>query len=231
MTPSVLVELIQTFFTGQTMTRAKIVEVCERYHEDNGGVPGSGISAVKKALQTMQAIGAAEPTGVPGYWRIVEPPEDQPPLVPLQPLADGLLFEDAEETVTTYPPEVEHGSGAAAVYAYSFPAYIQLAEVTGSAAFPVKIGMTTRDVAGRIAAQVATGLPEQPVILLVVRTDHPRRLERIMHDVLTNRGQHLTTAPGSEWFLTSPAEVRSIYDWSSPSPGTVPVNVPQECDE
>jgi hypothetical protein len=54
---------------------------------------------------------------------------------------------------------------------------------------------------------LSMGMPEQPVIGLVFRTDESRILESVVHGVMNLRGQWSETSPGTEWFVTSPADV------------------------
>jgi hypothetical protein len=70
--------------------------------------------------------------------------------------------------------------------------------------------MTKTAVGLRVSGQVATALPERPVIGLVVRTDRARDLEQAVHGVLRVRGQHRGDVPGSEWFDSNPSEVETI---------------------
>jgi hypothetical protein len=51
---------------------------------------------------------------------------------------------------------------------------------------------------------------------MVIRTDHPGPWEAALHGVLTLRGLRIDDLPGSEWFLTSPAEVLTLVHVFNP---------------
>ena len=95
--------------------------------------------------------------------------------------------------------------GAPAVYWYTFPAYKR-----GDGPYPIKVGRGTVPLK-RIAQQV-TGFPEAPEVLRIYEHSNVNGLERALHAVLTVRGKRKTDAPGSEWFITTPLEVKSLID-------------------
>ena len=108
-------------------------------------------------------------------------------------------------------PERTIGSGKSSVYLYYYPQYRESAESKGEKVWECKIGRTIDSEAhGRIRGQ-ATGLPESPKLGLHIKTDRPKKIEDIIHDILKVRGKHIENAPGTEWFLTSPNEVEEIY--------------------
>lgn len=102
------------------------------------------------------------------------------------------------------------GDGNSDVYAYYYPAYRMLAGENGEMEFPIKVGRST-DYQERIKTQSrATGMPEKPEIAVVWRTDRPKAAEKLLHGHLDFRGKRLPDAPGHEWFLTSPDEIKRI---------------------
>ena len=109
--------------------------------------------------------------------------------------------------------EMITGSGKSSVYLYYYPQYRESAESKGEQVWACKIGKTIHSEAdGRIRSQ-ATGLPESPMIGLHIKTNWPKEVEDIIHDILKVRGTHIADAPGREWFLTSPSEVEEIYNF------------------
>jgi hypothetical protein len=102
---------------------------------------------------------------------------------------------------------------SAGVYAYCYPAYRELAAQRGELHWPVKIGMSDLDITSRVAAQAATALPEAPELICEFTSDTPRLLERAIHSILALRGRIMDDAPGSEWFMTNPDELREIVEW------------------
>lgn len=108
------------------------------------------------------------------------------------------------------PKDYDIGDGQSSVYAYYYPKYRENAE----ADFPIKIGRSI-DYSERIKAQT-TGMPEIPEVSVVWRTDQPEAAERLLHGLLNFRGKHKLDAPGSEWFRTSPDEIRQIIECIQP---------------
>ena len=113
---------------------------------------------------------------------------------------DDHLVEELRETVDT-TNAIEIGEGEEFVYAYGYPC----------APDRLKIGSCTGDVIARIAAQISTGTPDKPSLLLTVRTNDCRALERVLHGIFRLREQRVTGA-GSEWFLVTRDEVVAAYE-------------------
>ena len=104
------------------------------------------------------------------------------------------------------------GDGRRYVYAYYYPGYRKSGEVE----FPIKIGRSIK-YRERIETQSrATGMPEEPEVAVVWRTDNPEEAEKLLHGLLKLRGKHLPDAPGREWFRTSPDEIRQIIESIQP---------------
>lgn len=100
--------------------------------------------------------------------------------------------------------EIESGA-APAVYWYTFPAYKR-----PDGPYPIKIGRGAVPLK-RIAQQV-TALPEAPEILGIYEHKNVHALERALHAVLALRGKRKADAPGAEWFITTPVEVKNLID-------------------
>lgn len=194
LTPSLFGELtLQLVPTESPVNRKELCELVSTHHAERGGEParGSLVSVAKKALQNLQKQGRAEATGVPGYWRIAPDP----------------LAVDLDQPL-------DLGVGNETLYVYFFPAYRDQAAYLGRDTWPIKVGMSTTDAGLRMRDQVGTAMPERPVVGMLYRTDDARTLERLVHSTLRTRGRHLKDAPGSEWFLSSVQEVRSIIEFS-----------------
>jgi GNAT superfamily N-acetyltransferase len=88
----------------------------------------------------------------------------------------------------------------AVLYIYSFPSYLREQP-------RVKIGRTSGDIDAdptelawkRIRAQIQTSHPEEPSLLGAIKIPD-ERVESIVHSQLTDRGYHVSEAPGTEWF-------------------------------
>ena len=183
--------------------RKELVERVATTHQNRRGLPGtSPTSAVKKALSNLIRAGKIK-RRTPGYYEWIGtapgpiPVDSSPP----SPASREKLYE---------PEDYDIGDGNSYVYAYYYPAYRMLAEKTEEMDFPIKVGRST-DYQERIETQSrATGMPEEPEVAVVWRTDKPEAAERMLHGHLEFRGKRLPDAPGSEWFLTSPDEIKQI---------------------
>lgn len=104
-----------------------------------------------------------------------------------------------EEAVDT-SDVVRLGDGQSVVYAYGYRC----------APDRLKVGLTTGDTVQRIVAQISTGTPDKPALLLEIRTHDCSSLERALHAILEYRGAKVVGA-GKEWFKTSRDEILAIY--------------------
>jgi T5orf172 domain len=75
----------------------------------------------------------------------------------------------------------------------------------------VKVGLTEGDAVDRIAAQISTGTPDKPVLLVEIRTHDCGPLEKAIHATLEYRGKRVCGG-GKEWFKTTRDEIVSIYE-------------------
>jgi hypothetical protein len=128
--------------------------------------------------------------------------------------ADGVNNSGDETEETVAPPVADQiiGSGKHCVYVYYYPTYRLFAEANEQKSWPCKIGMSEREPMLRILSQGATAMPEAPSVALLVRTDDAFTLEKALHHILKLRGKSID-APGTEWFVTNPAEVEEIVRW------------------
>lgn len=113
--------------------------------------------------------------------------------------------EDDLEEIESDAEDALDGEIRPAVYWYTYPAY-----QTTTGRFPIKIGRGT-DPEARIRTQV-TAMPEHPIILGKREHSDPTSLERALHSVLILRGKRKTDAPGTEWFMTTPAEIEALIE-------------------
>jgi hypothetical protein len=106
---------------------------------------------------------------------------------------------------------IRDGQGSGVLYVYGYRC----------APDRLKIGITEGDTVQRIAAQIPTGTPGKPVLLIEIKTNFCRALERAMHGVLEARGLKVAGG-GAEWFKTTRDEVLEIYRFvgsASPNSG------------
>lgn len=93
------------------------------------------------------------------------------------------------------------------VYAFTFP------ELIKDEPFPIKIGMTIRDVEERVADQCkGSAIFSLPKTLNSWRVQKVSLTERTVQSLLKLSGQWKSDAPGSEWFITTLAEIERIVD-------------------
>lgn len=211
LTPGITQELILERFSGQTVELKVIKQEITRIHLERGGW-GSKAKMhhpASLALTNMGRLELAENLSH-GLWRIMRQDDSS-----REPNHLG------EETMEFDIPSIKSiGSGEGAVYVYYFPTYRLWAESQAESSWPCKIGMTEGDPNLRIHIQVGTGMPEGPEIAIIIRTDDPSKMERMIHDTLTLRRKRMKDAPGTEWFLTSPSEVEAIHAFLSPEEAT-----------
>lgn len=119
----------------------------------------------------------------------------------------GLAATESETLEEEDEDEIAEETGALpAVYWYTFPAYKRT-----DGPYPIKIGRGTNPEA-RIAQQV-TSMPEKPEVLGTHEHADVVNLERALHAVLALRGKRKHDAPGTEWFMTTPKEIRELIDF------------------
>jgi|SRR5215472_6313570 hypothetical protein len=114
-------------------------------------------------------------------------------------ISESQALHAVEEAVDT-SDVVRLGEGQSIVYAYGYHC----------APDRLKIGLTTGDTVQRIVAQISTGTPDKPVLLLEIRTHDCSSLERAIHAILEYRGAKIIGA-GKEWFKASRDDVVAIY--------------------
>lgn len=103
------------------------------------------------------------------------------------------------------------GSGSSEVYVYTYPGYPELARLKGDSEYRLKIGMTTIGHDLRFKTSSHTDEPEYREVLLIINTDHPEQLEKMIHAILDMSGHKLEDTPGREWYRSSPEAIVSIY--------------------
>jgi hypothetical protein len=118
-----------------------------------------------------------------------------------QGLTEEQALKTIEEAVDT-SDVIRKGEGAGIVYAYGYRC----------CADRLKVGSTESNTQQRIAAQIGTSTPDRPVLLIEIRTDQCRALERAVQATLETRGRKISGG-GAEWFKTSREEILTIYEF------------------
>jgi hypothetical protein len=106
-----------------------------------------------------------------------------------------------EEAVDT-TDVVRKGEGPGIVYAYGYRCCEDR----------LKVGFTEANTVQRIAAQISTSTPDKPVLLIEIKTDQCRALERAIQATLETRGRKIAGG-GTEWFKATRDEVLAIYEF------------------
>jgi len=105
-------------------------------------------------------------------------------------ISDDRAVEIVNGTVDT--SDAKMGDGAGVVYAYGYRCCQDR----------IKIGSTDLDSVNRISQQINTSTPDKPVLLIEIRTDKCRALERAIQATLETRGCKITGGR-AEWFKAS----------------------------
>lgn len=91
------------------------------------------------------------------------------------------------------------------IYAFTFPDLIK------NEPFPIKVGMTIRDVEERVADQCrGSAFFSPPKLLKSWRVNQVSLTERTVQGLLKLSGQWKSDAPGAEWFVTTVDEIERV---------------------
>ena len=200
LTPNVFSDLLITLFDGKQFDRRTAVSIIIDYHKQHGGVvkPGKNVVSVfKKASQSLHDCGIQN-VGY-GTWRLNYKEKNT------------TIIESQIKEVTSYSVDKELGEGSNSVYLYYYDAYKELAELKGIKTWECKIGRTDVEPIQRILGQAGTCYPEMPHIALIMYCDDSLQLEMALHSILKVQKKNIESAPGKEWFLTSPQEIEEMY--------------------
>ncbi|WP_022750307.1 GIY-YIG nuclease family protein [Lachnobacterium bovis] len=201
--PAVFKELLVLLFDGKQFTRQIAIKNITDYHLEHGGIIEEGrdvVSIFKKATQNLQKTDAGLVNKGYGTWELHYKVQDTTDVV-----------EDIKAETIKYTVDETLGTGSNAVYVYYYDVYKQLAENKGNEGWPCKIGRTDRDPIQRVMGQAGTSYPELPHVALIIYCDDSSALEVALHSILKYQGKWLKNAPGTEWFLTSPKEIKEYY--------------------
>lgn len=203
--PEIMAELIVEQFRGKRFTRQECVDSITKYHLDNGGIckHKSYVPQFKKATSKLREKGYNLQNIGYGVWYL-----DNNSLK-YNGYWSGL--NSVIENVTEDKSK-EIGVGEETVYVYYYPIYKKYALLNNQTEWQCKVGMTTKNIWDRIYSQAATCFPEEPFIALIIKCDDARAVETLLHKILKNKNKWIESAPGKEWFLTSPDEIENIYN-------------------
>ncbi len=198
LTPNIARELVQELFAGKAVQKQEIMDVVVETHLGRGGLPtiAQRNHPVTLGLWHMKREGQADSSSGDN-WVIPTSSQDD----------EGVDVEQDDLN-----PENIIGFGKQEIYLYYYPTYRRLAEFQGEAVWACKIGKTSIDAIHRIRSQTRTALPEYPEVGLIIKTDQLNLMEKTIQNILKLRGKQMDDAPGKEWFITSPNEVKKVYE-------------------
>lgn len=198
LTPRIAQYLIIELFAGETDQKQEIMRIVDETHRERGGLPPRAKfnNPVTLALYNMRREGLVENPSQ-GYCLILSTTQED---------------DNVDSEPDNLAPEKLIGSGKQSVYLYYYPAYRRLAELQSEEVWACKIGKARNDPISRIRSQTRTALPEYPKVGLIIKTDEFTLMETTIQNILKLQGKHIQDAPGTEWFLTSPSEVETVYE-------------------
>lgn len=199
--PSIFKELIVLLFDGKQFDRQTAISTIKDYHLQQGGIIQDNknlIAVFKHATRLLKDMGL-ENRGY-GVWRLNYE------------IKTITVVDKKNEKETSFIADKTIGKGVYHVYVYYYDTYKKLAEIQGKDVWPCKIGRTDTEPLQRIMSQAGTCFPESPHIALIINCHDSSKLETALHSILKYRDRHLTTAPGTEWFLTSPTEIEDLLN-------------------
>lgn len=202
LTPAIFSKLLIELFDGKQFKRTTAIDEVVKFHQDKGGLLGKKeyVSVFKKACQMLSEQGLVN-RGY-GTWRLN-----------YQVLETKVLKEKPPEGNDLFVPEKIIGDGTESVYLYYYDTYRKYAETNSKCIWECKIGRTEQDPLNRIFNQAGTCYPEMPIVALVIRCENAVYLESALHGIFRFKNRWIKTAPGTEWFLTSPDEVEKLYQY------------------
>ena len=200
LTPAVMKELLIKLFDGKQFKRNDAINKIIEYHKKNGGVLSSkDYTGVFKASTKWLKESGLINCGY-GMWRLNYEKQE-------------IEIEEVSKTKEiNYVVDETIGDGDYSVYVYYYDIYKKYALEKNEIYFPCKIGRTDCDPIQRILGQCGTCYPEMPHISLIINCDDSSKLENAIHSILKYQNKWLEDAPGSEWFLTNPQEIKEIYN-------------------
>lgn len=201
LTPKIFAELLIKFFDGKQFDRSTAISVISKYHKENGGIVKNqhGLASTFKTVKSKRIKDGLENIST-GIWR-------------LNIKKKNTNIIESEKTAKTpdYKVDKEIGEGNESVYLYYYDTYKELAELKGNYLWECKIGRTDIEPIQRVIGQAGTCFPEYPHIALVIHCEDSHKLEDVLHSIMKYQKKHVESAPGKEWFITSPEEIENLY--------------------
>ena len=122
-----------------------------------------------------------------------------------------IVADEEKGNIISFSIDEELGVGSGTVYVYYYEVYKERALLKGQTIWECKVGMTDRNAMDRIFSQAGTAYPEYPHVAMLIKCLSAKEMEAALHSILKLRGRWIENAPGTEWFLTSPMEIKDLY--------------------
>lgn len=203
LTPAIFRELLIEFFDGTLFSRQTAITTISEHHVQQGGIIEQGrdlVAVFKRATQDLQKQNIGLINKGYGMWELH-----------YEKNKTTVVKHDVIEEKVNYTADETIGVGDNAIYVYYYDVYFEMAKLKGLTAWECKVGRTDRDPINRILNQAGTCYPELPHIALIIKCDDSSVLEAALHNILKIRGRWISNAPGTEWFMTTPQEIKDIY--------------------
>lgn len=157
------------------------------------------------AAAPVNGFSASEVTTGQSYPAEVDQFVNDPSVSEEPGITEAQAVETLRDSVDT-ADVIRVGEGSGVVYGYGYRCCLDR----------IKVGSTNTDTVERIAQQINTSTPDKPVLLVEIKTDRCRSLERAIQATLETRGCKITGG-GVEWFKAGRKEVLEIYQFISHS--------------
>lgn len=162
-------------------------------YQRKNGMPESVFDAIRWYVPYLGRESASIERVKPGWYRM--PTGESPVETSDDEIEEEIAEEDGESGVST----------DGWIYAFTFP------ELIKSEPFPIKVGMTIRDVNERVGDQCkGSAIFSPPTILKSWPVQKVSLTERTLQNLLKLSGRWKSEAPGTEWFVTTLAEVERL---------------------
>lgn len=220
LTPNIFAHVALHLCHETQRPRRDVINGVVKFHQTNGGLINKNNyrSAFKKASEVLRGKKAVKQRGN-GQW-LFGPIVNQTNVQ----LDSYVLSVEA----TQIPIDETLGSGNETVYVFYYDTYRKLAEINGQKHWQCKVGMTSQQTISRIFSQAGTAYPENPHIAIEFKCDDAKRLENAFHSVLSFRKRKVESAPGNEWYYTTPEELKEIFEFVLK--GTKPISALRELE-
>lgn len=201
--PVIFKKLLVLLFDGKQFSRQTAIKTIVDYHIEHGGIVEDNrnvISCFKAATNKLQKADVGLVNKGYGTWALHYEIKDSIEII-----------EEKKSDDISYTVDESLGSGANTVYVYYYDVYKLFAESHGKSVWACKVGRTDRDPIQRVISQAGTCYPELPHIALTINCDDSIALETALHSILKYQNKWMKDAPGTEWFITSPQEIKELY--------------------